>query len=267
MIASFSQGIYHTDILLSFMLIPLATNGIVPIVFAYLLLFHYHKAGLGSALYTLLTYILSTVVYWSLYASVSSMSDFQRVTAYQQFTTSLASNTACGKYSALAVCPHIAPTGVSEVESSQRKIRVLTPIMWTFSTVVLFALMVYQLLDWQRHRNLNTVAAEQDESTSGQKTEPSHYDQGSLAWRTGFLVAVAAMLACLGMQLSTLSISHALKMLNTYSWPFGQIVAITIWAPPVLEYIYAELSKNVLSFYFVCLTSGRKHLCQGRSYQ
>ena len=66
MIASLNYGIYEVDMLVTFLLTPLATNSILPVIFAYLLLLYYRQSSIGVTLLTISVYILSTLVYWSL---------------------------------------------------------------------------------------------------------------------------------------------------------------------------------------------------------
>jgi len=238
MIASFTQSIYDTDMLTTFLLVPLATNGIVPVVFAYLILVQYQKIHLGTTLYTLLTYTLASIVYWSLYAHVSSLSTDSQQTAYQQFMFKLSAIPACGGYSALAVCPKYAPIGLNEVMRSSAKIRILTPIVWTLSTAVLITLLAYQVYERRYHSESGTGKVGYTKAANGEEI-PVHGDQKSRAWRFLFTILTMAMLACLGMQLSTLSIGKFLNMMDLYDWSFGQIIAITVWAPPVLQYVHA----------------------------
>lgn len=242
MIASFTQNIYDTNMLITFMLVPLATNGIVPVVLTYLFLVHYQKTHLGTTLYTLLTYTLSSIVYWSLYAHVSSLSPASQKTAYQQFMFKLSAIPACGGYSALAVCPLYAPIGLHEVMSSLRRIRVLTPIIWTFSTIVLLALLAYQLYEYRYFPQSGEGKEGNTKAENGEQV-PALGGQRSRAWRFLFIIMTTIMLACLGMQLSTLAIGNSLNMMDPYSWSFGQIIAITVWAPPILEYLHGEFGR------------------------
>ncbi|QDS73351.1 hypothetical protein FKW77_006818 [Venturia effusa] len=254
MIASFTQNIYDTNMLITFMLVPLSTNGIVPIVFAYLLLVYNHKDHIGTTLYTLLTYVLASVVYWSLYAHVTSSSEDRPRLAYQQFMFKLSAIPACGEYSALAVCPHYPNTGLEEVYRASRRIRVLTPIIWTFSTIVLFVVLAYQTLRASPWRKEPEYTYQHPSQTNEGKPNPpehehnqAHEEQASpdkkpmgRTWRLSFIIMTAAMVACLGMQLSLLAIGKSLNMMNPHDWSFGQIIAITIWAPPIVEYVYKE---------------------------
>ena len=52
---------------------------------------------------------------------------------------------------------------------------------------------------------------------------------------------ILIMLACLGMQFSTLAIGKALNMMDPTYWGFGQVIAVNVWAPPVLEWFWEGL--------------------------
>ncbi|KAI1572251.1 hypothetical protein PtrEW7m1_007598, partial [Pyrenophora tritici-repentis] len=68
--ASFTFGIFNADMLNVFLLLPLTTNGILPIVLAYILLIRHHKATPDITVLTTICWILASVVYWILYSHV-----------------------------------------------------------------------------------------------------------------------------------------------------------------------------------------------------
>lgn len=88
------------------------------------------------------------------------------------------------------------------------------------------------------------------ENEHEEQTSPPN-DGLPLIWRLTFLAMAATMLACLGMQLSLLAIGKSLNMMNPYDWSFGQIIAITVWTPPIMEYAYRKSGKSVF-FGFLC---------------
>lgn len=66
---------------------------------------------------------------------------------------------------------------------------------------------------------------------------------GSTVWHRAYWFTTIVFLAAIGMQLDVFSISLKLNMINTQDWSFAQIVAVTVWIPPLLEYIYREISE------------------------
>lgn len=73
--------------------------------------------------------------------------------------------------------------------------------------------------------------------------EGSRSGMPSRASKIIFVTTMLAFLAGMGMQVSLLSIAWSLHMMDAKSWTFGQIVAITIWIPPIIEILY-ELGRR-----------------------
>jgi hypothetical protein len=228
MIASLTYGIYEVDMLVTFLLTPLATNSVLPVVFAYLLLLYYRQLSPGVTLLTISVYTLSTLVYWSLWwhfipiaDSLDSITGFD---VYQNYRFKLSALPACRGYSGLSVCPNSTKTNeeLFNASNASHRIKYLTPLIWTYSTLILLALLVYQLYQWRSKRGPNT---------------------DSPVWHWAFWVTTIVFLAATGMQLNVLSISTELNMINPRGWSFGQIVAVMVWIPPLLEFIYREISE------------------------
>ncbi|KAF2491244.1 hypothetical protein BU16DRAFT_621842 [Lophium mytilinum] len=256
-IASLSYGIFETNMLLIFMLIPLATNGILPVVFAFVLLFRHGKSTMDVTLLTIACWFLSSLVYWILYAHIIPINSQIRSTqkqyrAYEQFMYKLSAIDACGGYSGLAVCPgNNFNLGRADIFAASHNLRVLTPIIWSFSTLCLIAAVFSKYLMWRRSRD--DGHAYQAPSEVGEAGEASEdVPQGSnspisLRSRSGssiiYWLTTLCFLAGIGMQLSLLSIGTSLNMMNRHYWSFGQVMAITVWSPPLLGWIYDECKK------------------------
>jgi hypothetical protein len=56
-----------------------------------------------------------------------------------------------------------------------------------------------------------------------------------------YVLVTFCFLAGAGMQMALLSIATSLKMMNRKDWGFGQVVAITIWVPPLVAYVSREV--------------------------
>jgi hypothetical protein len=266
-IASLSYGIFETDMLVTFILIPLATNGVLPIVFAFVMLFRCGRATMDVTMLTVFTYLLASIVYWILYSNIipinAMMSDKRRYTAYQQFMYKLSAIDACGGYSALAVCPDNFVLGRQQIFDASHNLRVLTPIIWAYSTTCLIATLFGKVMKWRRsreqtdaqhtHQGHSLIPGEdsddtpENHSTTHTTTTSVSHPHGAppfLRSRLGasvtFWFTTTCFLAGIGMQLSSLAIGTSLNMMNRMHWSFGQIVAVTIWAEPLLGYLYNE---------------------------
>jgi hypothetical protein len=90
-VAALSYGIFTTDMLITFLLIPLATNGVLPVAFTLFLLYAGDKQFRPHVvLLTSVCWLLSSVVYWTLYSHVIPIirdlpSRQQEYRAYMQF--------------------------------------------------------------------------------------------------------------------------------------------------------------------------------------
>ncbi|KAF2734237.1 hypothetical protein EJ04DRAFT_603366 [Polyplosphaeria fusca] len=253
-IASLSYDIFDIDLLVTFLLIPLATNGVLPVVFNLVLLFRQGKATMDVLFLTTACWILSSVVYWVLYSHIIPLNqhmstDEQKYRAYQQFMYKLSSIDACGGYSALAVCPDNFHLGRDEITLASHNLRVLTPIIWTFSTVCLFSVFLGKYIKYHRGAKARYAQVAAASASGGESETETRYDDHPPFFRSRFGADVAywltttCFLAGIGMQLSLLSIGTSLNMMNRGNWSFGQIVAVTIWAQPLMGYLYDELKE------------------------
>jgi hypothetical protein len=75
------------------------------------------------------------------------------------------------------------------------RIRVLTPVIWTFSTIVLLVLLAYQLFEY-RYFSQSVEGKEGNTKTENGEQVPALDDQRSRAWRFLFTVMTTVMLAC-----------------------------------------------------------------------
>ncbi|KAF2178336.1 hypothetical protein K469DRAFT_643052 [Zopfia rhizophila CBS 207.26] len=243
-IASLSYGVFETDILVTFMLIPLATNGVLPVIFTYLLLVHCGRATVDVRLLTITCWILSTIVYWILYTNLIPIdSNVNKTHAYQQFMYKLSAIPACGNNSALAVCPNNLALTKEPLDKASRKVRNLTPIIWVFSTFVLLSVLGFQGFRrfYKRKSHGYSIASNKSEQEAQNEDSNQTYTLRSGYSSALYWLASICFLAGIGMQLSLLAIGTSLNMMDRKHWSFGQIVAITIWVPPVIGYVYDEV--------------------------
>lgn len=279
-IAALSYGIFTTNILITFLLIPLATNGVLPVVFTLFLLYKRDKRLEPNVmLLTIICWLLSSLVYWTLYSHVIPINGDlanpeQEYRAYLQFYYKLSALDACGGYSALSVCPKNFRLGRGVIIRASLRIRVLTPIIWTFATVCLLAIMLARMrgikLSEEAHKILRGKKQHTESSPSTTEKNDGHetnrgsdatmhkpQKSASLATNEGrprlaqlvtvhnifYVLVTMCFLAGIGMQLSLLSIATSLDMMDRTDWSFGQVVAITVWIPPLLAYLYRELDE------------------------
>jgi hypothetical protein len=279
-VAALTYGIFDTDMLVTFILVPLATNGVLPVVFTLVLLYKRdEKLDIDIILFTVVCWILSSLVYWTLYSHIipingNAISGELEYGAYRQFYYRLSALDACGGYSALAACPNKFRLGRGEITTSSYRIRVLTPVIWTFSTVCLLAILVARVFNvrlshaWdkltgtkqpsqQSPSNMEKVMPRNDATSNATNAlDPQHTSQEADSWKSKckqlatihnfvYVLVTMCFLAGAGMQLSLLSVATSLDMMDREDWEFGQVVAITIWIPPLIAYLYRELEFSI----------------------
>ncbi|KAF2465397.1 uncharacterized protein BDR25DRAFT_345978 [Lindgomyces ingoldianus] len=250
-IASFAYGIFETDMLVTFMLIPLATNGVLPVVFAFVLLFHAQRSTMDVTILTIACWILASTVYWILYSHVIPVnseinSKAKKFHAYQQFMYKLSAIDACGGYSALAACPENFFLNKDPIYNASHNIRVLTPIIWTFSTLSLFMVLGLKVILWWKQRQNHQTPNHPEKMQNGAEGRThirAHYPTSNKGVSILYWLATLCFLAGIGMQLSLLAIGTSLNMMDRMNWSFGQVVAVTIWLPPLIGYLYDELKE------------------------
>ncbi|KAK4207526.1 hypothetical protein QBC37DRAFT_298552 [Rhypophila decipiens] len=256
--SSSSRGI---DIVITFMILPLATNSIVPVVFAYLLLVYFTPKAKGgdtrrpavSVPITILTgtvYILSSIIFWTLYSELplqtksgTGIGDADDM--YRLYRLQLSSLPACGGYSGLAACPFESKQRATAVEQgldARKKLRVLTPIIWGWSTFVFLGLVGMQVY--------HAIMSGRGSARRALQGVVTHVDGQSK--QAGFWLTTLGFLAGVGMQLAVLWTAKLLGMVNDRDWGFGQIVAVTIWIPPLLEYFFEEIGKLLFPILSPC---------------
>lgn len=277
--ASNSGGV---DIVITFLMIPLATNSILPVVFAYLLLLDFTppksaqspggkdrpRVSVPITILTTTVYLLSSVIFWVLYSDLLSQSRSGSSTEagrvddptnmYRLYRLQLSSLPACGGYSGLAVCPFESrqrATAVEEGLDARSKLRVLTPIIWGWSTFILLGCLGWQFYKSSRCAVPRWKPVHLNGVSSDEKTVRGNYNESRGAkmmsrrleasrwWAAGFWLTTVVSLAGVGMQLAVLWTAKLLGMVNDSDWGFGQIVAVTIWIPPLLEYLFEEIGK------------------------
>lgn len=237
MIAITVQNFYSVDFVTTFLVTPLATNSILPIIFTYLLLVYYRASSPAITILTTVVYVMSSIVYWILYDKLKLDRGMTRADMYKRYRLNISAIAQCGEYSGLSVCPVVDEDSgeFSNGIGAWTSLRVLTPVIWVWSTLVLLALLVWPVCARIRARQVRL------EKGPG----PSPMRRALLPWqRAVFWFATVVFLAGVGMQISVLTTAIKLDMVDAKGWSFGQVVAVTVWIPPLLEYVCGEISSR-----------------------
>lgn len=241
-IASLASGIvFGSNTLNTVMLLPVSTNGILPITFTFFLLLRYGQRSRYLSLLTAVSWILATIVFWPLRYHISAHDDIDReYNMYKQFMTGLSASRACGSGSVQSVCTTLKPS--LPIKSALDTLGP-SPVLWSWSSAYLVYLFLrhYWPKDWyptQRIAFNSSTHYRKLSDATGMVTRPAFKDL--VYWSVSLL-----FLTCFAYQFYLFSTNLALDIINLEDWGFGQVVAITIWIPPLLEYVHHQISESI----------------------
>nr|XP_036579714.1 uncharacterized protein CTRU02_10190 [Colletotrichum truncatum]KAF6787394.1 hypothetical protein CTRU02_10190 [Colletotrichum truncatum] len=247
MIAIFVSGIIKINVAMILLLLPLTTNGVVPVVFAYLMLVYHRASSSALTILTTAVYTLSTVAFWILFANFKSQvtANDLRYNVFAEFMYGISEVESCGGFSALTACSENLYMGREKAIDAARLLQTMPPVAWGISTVVLLGVLVAETR--ARVKEFQSRAAALPQQTTPKET---HADSKkiniALLNSVAFWLTSLALIGCVVMQMSLLSIATTLDMFDPKDWGFGQVIAVTVWVPPVLGYLYFLLRKQVI---------------------
>ncbi|KAI1618604.1 hypothetical protein EDD37DRAFT_274140 [Exophiala viscosa] len=108
MFAAMLSGIFHTNALNVYTLLPIALNSIAPLQLVFFMIVRHARFSRYLVLLTAFSWVLASIVYWTLYVQLTRNLGLPKsdiVLFNEQYMVSLASTPRCGGFSALAVCP------------------------------------------------------------------------------------------------------------------------------------------------------------------
>jgi hypothetical protein len=247
-IAAYFSGPFNLDPLNAFGLLPVSTNGFMPEIFT-LMIMNYHESWHWyPLLLTYISYILNSVVFWAVIKYLTGVEKHGRALPRAAFE-SLGHIDSCGGTTGLALClqfqPDSPPAWLIQKHFSTANVRVkLAEGVWSWCTMCLLVLTYFQF----QARGLlkNKVKAPFSASVKGSRLRsfqnwsrrslgsPVWYYAASFIFFNGLLYQATLFYSFLGL---------GLVDLRTVS--FGQIVAISVWVPPVVDYLHAQFGHKI----------------------
>ncbi|KAJ9610011.1 hypothetical protein H2200_006341 [Cladophialophora chaetospira] len=238
-IAAICSSPSDIDPLNGYALLSVAITGFLCPAFTLMLL---HSRGCrtkyGAGL-TLVSYILATFVFWTLYANLSR--HLGSTTGSDEALRELYKIPTCGGSSAIALCPQSIGNDPLDYlagfynQGSIPNLRTM-PLLWGWTTLILILL-----------------ASNQARYLFGPQNSPGQTRlQSTWALVVRILAhPIALLVAC---TLFGLSLGYQAEMLRKYSgsdvidwdgWSFGQVVAVVVFAQPVADYLHLLLRDHL----------------------
>ena len=253
-VAIFFTNPFELDPLNAFGLLPVALNGLLPITFTLMLLYHFRHSMQDPLkwypiLLTDVSYLLNTVV---LFAVVSYLAPIKNkgIALKESAFQSLGGIDSCGGSTAIALClatqrdsppafllqqfPNLAFAGIR-----------LSPFVWAICTTCLGAINYRHFrqtklgqrfeLSFRKHDTRETIAPRRLDFTQVIRV---------LRGTTLYYAASITILFSLIFQAIMFYTYLKLGLVDLKTWSLGQIVAITVWIPLVIDYLYLQSGRT-----------------------
>ena len=253
-VAIFFTDPFKLDPLNAFGLLPVALNGLLPITFTLMLLYHFrHSMQDPLKWYPILltdtSYLLNTVV---LFAVVSYLTPIKNkgIALKESAFQSLGGIDSCGGSSAIALClatqrdsppafllqqfPNLAFAGIH-----------LAPLVWAICTTCLGAINYqhFRRIKVGQRFELSFLNLDTQETIAPRRRD---FTQVLRVLRGPTLYYAASITIMFSLVFQAIMFYTYLKLglVDLKTWSLGQIVAITVWIPPVIDYLHLQSSKT-----------------------
>lgn len=225
-----------------------AITGFLPPVFTLLLLHSRHHKSWFTYAMTLLSWILATANFFSLFVQFSSLSYIDDVS--ESALRDRNEITACSGGSAFALCSLV--TGRNPLRYAGRFFTYdgsnafpnfkTIPFIWVCSTLMLVAVTISQL---HSPRPASNGMPSSHKKGGFASDPPNRIYRWSSHW-AGLVVAfLTFVFGTIYYQAGMLRQLHLMNVIDWNGWSFGQIAAVTIWIPIVVEYAYSPLASRL----------------------
>lgn len=229
------------DPLNGYALVAVSLMGCIAPVFTLLLLHSHGIKSWPSTALCLASWLLNTVVFYMLFGNLSdSLNTIERV---DQILRSMFQTEYCDNSSAMVLCQEWTGSNPMAYLNDFYNQNMITnihnvPVLWAHATLILLVLMVLQTLERRQRSSSGCIPSEKVTPTKQRtilRRIPLPLPHG---WKF-LLLLTAIMTFCfaLSCQYVLVSTYQAMDVIDTDEWSFGQVVAVLIWVPTLLEIV------------------------------
>jgi hypothetical protein len=263
-IAAFYTDPFTLDPPNAFGLLPVSVNGFMPEIMTLMVLYQHETRHSYPLLLTWTSYILNSINFWAVRSYLSTINS-DIVTMKRPAFESLGGIESCGGTTGLALCLQFQnespPTFLIRKYGKAALLGVkLAPAVLAWSTVCLLVLTYIRVRTSEVGKKITaTFKAKNSTSVLGLFQKRFHAMLRSSAL---YYTALAIFFVGLAYQ-GTLFVQFLnLGLVNLQTWTFGQIVAITVWVPPVVDYLHSQLGPQIEQMYTPRITDNSPNLSQ-----
>lgn len=249
-VAAFFMHPKEVDPLNGYALVTVSLMGCIAPVFTLLLL---HSHGIKSWPNTALcfaSWLLNTIVFYMLFNNLSnSLDTIERV---DQILRNMFQTEYCGGSSAMVLCQEWTGSNPMEYLSDFYNANMVTnihnvPILWAYSTLVLLVLVATQVIGRRGSPVPNSLPTKEIVPTKKRTIFRRIPQPSPQCWRYLLLLAaVSVFCLALSCQYVMVSTYHKMDVIDMHEWSFGQVVAVLIWVPTLLEVVESYYGNRTL---------------------
>ncbi|KAG8156496.1 hypothetical protein KVR01_013600 [Diaporthe batatas] len=248
-IASFFMFPDEVDPLNGYALVAVSLMGCIAPAFTLLLLHSHGIKSWSSTVLCLASWLLNTVVFYMLFGNLrNSLNTIERV---DQILRGLFQTEYCGNSSAMVLCQEWTGSNPMQYLSHfYNENSVITihnvPVFWAYVTIVLLILVTMQVLGQRRRPSPMSFTPTKEARPTQKRTVIGRITHLSPRFGKFLLLLTATILFCLALGCVYVMVSTYAKMdvIDMHEWSFGQVVAVLIWAPTLLEAVESYYGKK-----------------------
>lgn len=241
---------WRTDPLNGIAFLFVSNTAFLPPVFTLLLLHSQHSKSWLAYILTVVSWLLATVNFLILFSRFSSRSHIAEIA--ESALAGMNQIAACGGESAFGLCTSVAgqnPLLVagkfyiydgSEAFPNFKSM----PFIWACSALMLIAVTVSQLCGSQRQSNTD-VKGHLHAHAGFLSTHPARIYRWPTHWTVLLLAFLAFIFGTIYYQAGIIYQLDLMDVLEWHGWSFGQIAAVTLWVPVVVEFVYNALASRL----------------------
>lgn len=250
-IAAYYTDPFTLDPLNAFGLLPVSVNGFMPEIMTLMILNYHERRHWYPLFLTWTSYILNSVNFWAVRGYLSTINS-DTVAMKRPAFESLGGISSCGGTTGLALCLQFQqespPAFLIRKYGKAALLGVkLAPAVWAWCTFCLLLLTYFQLQKSEfgikvkapfMAKNLRSVLGLFQAWCHEMLRSPFLYYSASSIFFVGLAYQATLFVQFLN-----------LGLVNLQTWTFGQIVAITVWVPPVVDYLHSQLGPQLTQMY------------------
>lgn len=240
----------EVDPLNGYALLAVSLGGCIGPVFTLLLLHSHGIKSWHSTVLCLASWLLNTIVFYMLCGNLSK--SLNTIEGVDRALRKIFQTKYCGGSSAMVLCQEWTGSNPMQYLSDFYNQTLITnihkaPVIWAYLTLVLLGLVLMQVVG-RRDRPISGCAPIKQVTPTKRRILVRRIPWLSPQfWEFLLLLATTTIfLLALRCQWVMVRTYQAMGVIDTHEWSFGQVVAVLIWVPALLEVVESYIGSREL---------------------